>query len=204
MRPRSLLPPLLALAVATWVAPAAGSTPVVPDPAECRVAPRSLASLQALETTPPPAPTAVTWPPDVPSEADLPQGPPADPATARAIAAVAREYVACVNAWDLPRLLALVSDDSLRRSVAAEGPITAEEYAEMATPYPADPAGWATLLAVRDARVLADGRVGAVLVVRHPHPGGEAVVTFFVFARTGDRWLIDDSIGVIRAGTPAA
>jgi hypothetical protein len=74
----------------------------------------------------------------------------------------------------------------------------------MAAPRPTPPAGWATLLVVRDARVLADGRVGAVLVVRHPHPGGEAVVTCFVFARSGDRWRIDDAIGVIRAGTPAA
>jgi hypothetical protein len=200
MRPRALLPPLLALAAAAGVATAAGGTPVVPAPAECRVAPRSLASLQALEGTPPAAP----WPPDVATEADLPGGPPADPATARQIAAVARAYIACVNAWDLPRLLALVTDDYARRFVAAEGPITAEAYAAMATPSPAEPAGRAALLAVRDARVLADGRVGAVLVVRHPRPAADSVtVTCFVFARSGERWLIDDAIGVGRAGTPA-
>jgi hypothetical protein len=212
MRPRALLPPLLALATAAWVAPAGvvqtrhgDFTPVVPAPAECRVAPRSLASLQALEATPPPAPTAAPWPPDVPTEADLPQGPPADPATAAAIEAVARAYIACVDAGDLPRLFALATDDYTRHFVAEEGPITAERYAELATPYPSEPAGRAALLAVRDARVLADGRVGAVLVVRHPHPGADSVsVTCFVFARSGDRWLLDDAIGVVRAGTPAA
>jgi hypothetical protein len=201
MRPRSLLFPLLALAVATGVAPAAGSTPVVPAPAECQVAPRSLASLQALVGTPPAAP----WPSDVPSEADLPQGPPADLATVAAIEAVAREYVACVNAWDLPRLLGLTTDNYARRFVAAEGPITAEVYAAMSTPYPTEPAWRVELLAVRDARVLADGRVGAVLVVRHPHPEFDSIsVTLFLFARVGDRWLVDDAIAVVPAGTPAA
>jgi hypothetical protein len=197
MRPRSLLPPLLALA-AVWAVTAAGSTPIVPDPAECRVAPRSLVSLQALL-----APTAATWPPDVPSEADLPRGPAADPATVTAITAVARDYIACVNAWDVPRLLALATDDYVRRFVVVEGPITAEGYAEMATPSPAEPAWRAALLAVRDARVLPDGRVGAVLVLRHPRPAADSV-TLFVFARSGDRWLLDDAIGVGRVGTPTA
>ena len=190
-------------ATAQDATPAAGAFPVTPDPAECRVAPRSLEGMSALSATPGTHAPAGTWPTQVPTEADLPGGPPADPATAAAVAAAARAYVACVNRWDLARLLALATDAYVRRFVAAEGPVTPRWYEELATPQPAGPEWRATLLAVRDARVLADGRVGAILVVRHPRPGAESVTTtLFVFARAGDRWLLDDAIGVGRAGTP--
>jgi hypothetical protein len=87
--------------------------------------------------------------------------------------------------------------------VAAEGPITADRYDALSTPLPSDPAWRAELLAVRDVRVLPDGRVGAVLVVRHSRPATTSVtITLFIFARSGDRWLLDDAIGVGPAGPP--
>jgi hypothetical protein len=51
---------------------------------------------------------------------------------------------------------------------------------------------------IRDVRVLADGRVG--LVATGPPPG---VSAFLVFARVGERWLVDEFIVIAEAGTPA-
>jgi hypothetical protein len=202
MRWSLLLFPLAVVVAAVWSV-AASATPVAPDPAECRVAPRSFASLRVLAATP--APEPIDTPSDVPTEAELPAGPPADPATVAAIGDVARIYVACVNAWDLPRLLALRTDADVRRFLVAEGPIGAAEYDEMATPLPAPPESRATLLDERDARLLPDGRVGAILVVRHPRPDHDSVTTtLFIFARVDEAWLIDDAIAVGRAGTPVA
>jgi hypothetical protein len=196
--------PLLRLVAAFAQAATPSPLPAAPAPAECRVAPRPVAELRALGATPAPSDLA-PWPAAVPSETDLPGGPAADFATAAAVAAVAREYVACVNAWDLTRLLALATDDYVRRFVAAEGPITPQQYAELATPLPAEPAWRATLLEVRDVRVLADDRVGAVVVVAHPRPQEASVtVTLFVFAEVGGHWLLDDAIRVEPAdATPA-
>jgi hypothetical protein len=185
--------------------PAAGVTPVTPDPAECRVTPRSVASLMELAASvaPDQGEPVESWPPDVATEADLPDGPPADPATAAAVAAVAREYVACVNLWDRTRLLALATDDYVRRYFALQEPYTPEQFAALATPLPSGPEWSETLLEVRDVRVLPDGRVSAIVVLEIPHPGLVSVTTtFFIFERNGDRWLIDDAIGVARGGTP--
>lgn len=184
---------LAVLAVASLLVPApqrgglaqeatpAGTTGAVPPPAACRVAPRSLAALRAAGTSTA-APTAVATP------AVLPAGTPADPATVAAIVAVTRERIACNNANDLLRILAFFTDEYLRRTVDFGALARALDLPP--TPVPA--ALRQGLVAVRDVRLLADGRVGAVVVTETPSAAPPTQATFVRFRKVGDRWLIDD------------
>ena len=183
---------------ATPVAAVAG-LPVTPAPEECRVPPRSLSSLQALTS-----PTAATpVPSPAPGPDGLPVGAPADAATLAGIAATARELVACLNAGEFLRGLALYSDAFLRADLAGSGGITEEAYAARATPFPRPPAAWFTLTEVRDARLLADGRAGAVVGIRGPGAAA-ADLSFLIFVKASDRWLLDGVIAQVpgEAGTP--
>ena len=53
--------------------------------------------------------------------ADLPRGKPADAETAAAITDAAREFAGCLNAADYPRLLALMTERSVRGVVEQWG-----------------------------------------------------------------------------------
>ena len=91
----------------------------------------------------------------------------------------------------------MVTDDYLRRSVAALGPFTPEVLEVMAmTPVPLVTEERVVLVAVRDVRRLPDGRVGASVVTDtlfDPSTEDEAP-SFFAFVRIGDRWIIDDIV----------
>ena len=180
-------------------------TPVrdVPAPGECRVAPRSLASLQALAT-----PVAGAVAPTASTGTALPPGEPADAATVAALTATAREVIACDNAGEALRALALYSDRSLRQHLGTPGAFTPERYATLATPRPVDPGIQVALVAVRDARLLPDGRAAAVVVVDDPTAGGQArSASILFFVEQDGRWLIDGAITDVEGGatgTPAA
>lgn len=62
------------------------------------------------------------------------------------------------------------------------------------------PAGSGTQTVIsdaREARVLPDGRVGAIFEAE-----GDRIFAFFT--RSGDRWLLDDFVDIVEQGTPAA
>lgn len=188
--------------------PAAG--PVVPEPAECRVAPRTVDEIAALVgMAPPPMPGAGGEDGgDVAAEAGspvpfaLPAGEPADAETAAAIDAMRREAVACRNAGDLLRFYAFLSDDQIRRRVS---PLTAEEAAALAEPpLPVPPAEREAFRPSVGLTVLADGRVG-----RLAHDEGD-VDDYVFYKEVGGRWVIDEDVVDVRpiaatpeAGTPA-
>ena len=142
----------------------------------------------------------------VTAEDQLPSGTPADAATAAAITATARELIACNNAGDFPRVFAFYTDALIRGVFAGNPALTERLAADLAKPAAPLPAAERTeLLAVRGVRVLADGRVGAVVEDRDPR---QTVVFFAILVQVGDRWLIDGQIDVQAApppaGTPAA
>ena len=201
-----------ALAVAGATAPAhapSGSQVATPSPGrdvpgseECRVEPRTLASLEALTT-----PVAGAPEPTPPSgtPAALPVGEPLDAATLAAITATAREVIACRNAGEALRTLALYSDAFLRQYFASPGTFTPERYAAMATPRPLSPETRVALLDVREARRLPDGRAGATVVVEDPaDPTGQPrSATFLFFVEQDGRWLVDGAIeGLATTATP--
>jgi len=186
---------------ATPAATAAGTPtgPVTPAPEECVVAPRTLVSFQGLAT---PAADPAT-PAPITGADGLPAGAPADPATIAGITAATRELIACINAGEVLRGLALYSDPFLR-SQYGQGAVSEESFDAAATPRPRGPETWVSIARIRDARVLADGRVGAIVTVVEPtSPRGEDS-SLLLFVRVGDRWLLDGAIDQLPGeATPA-
>ena len=183
--------------------------PTAPDPSECRVAPRPPEDFVA------PPPREAAGPPGTPppwararTEAELPAGRPVDPATAAAIVAVEREYVACLNAGDLRRATALLTEDVLR-AVLVLWELEPADF--LATPRPAPEAERVVLVAVRDVRALDGDRVGAVIEWSREGEAGLRT-DFRVHERVGGRWLIageacclspSGAAGSPETGTPA-
>ena len=175
-------------------------------PEECRVSPRSPEAILSVLTTPAadPGAAATDVPPaggqgTVASEDELPTGEPADATTVEAAEAVVREFTACFNARDLFRLFSLVSDDFLRE-LASESGVPAGE-AELAAaaamePTPVSEGDRQVILAIRDARVFPDRRVGVVLVGDWLNDEEASKPTLVVLVQTPERWLVDNIIMV--------
>lgn len=108
--------------------PVAGGLPIVPAAAECVVAPVAFADLPAVQ---PVDPTAAT-----PAPAILTGGTPATPEQSVAALATIQIQIACVNAGDIPRALALTGGAYRDRLFARTGTPTEAEYAVLATPLP--------------------------------------------------------------------
>lgn len=186
--------------------------PVTPDPAACLVAPRTIDDLYALLGTPVPAAPEAEESESTPAggspEVSLPTGEPADSATVAAITATIVEAYACFNAGDYLSAFALYSDDALQR-FTEQGPFTEDIAAFfLATPEAFPENFRSSVLAVRDVRVLPDGRIGALVDTNDPTSPPEGTdVDFVVFVEQGDRYLIDEEItdleGSPAAGTPS-
>ena len=203
-----VLAALAALAPVAGIAQQASPPPGAEalGPEACRVAPRSPETIVSVLTTPaaesgtaetnvPPAGGQST----VASEDELPTGEPAAAASAEAAEDVVREFTACFNARDLFRLFSLVSDDFLRALAAEVGvPAADEELATAAAmqPTPVSESDRQVILAIRDARVLPDGRLGVVLVGDWMNDEEAPSSTFVILVQTPDRWLVDAVISV--------
>ncbi len=176
-------------------APVAGE---VLDPALCTVAPRSPASLLAL-ATPAAAAAAAATPaaPEIPFGAFA--GAPADPETAAAYAAFVREFWACNGSPDFRQVLALVTDEELRRSFAPED-LAAIARPPEGTPEAGAGPGPTTLFAVLGVAVLADGRVGAYSVVDTPGDPLLVEVNYLIAAETAEGWRLDRFVCFDEAG----
>jgi hypothetical protein len=163
--------------------------PVIPDPSECTVEPRTIDEVIALIDVLPAAEHD-----DEAGEANesfvVPEGEPADEATVDAIIGTAREMTACLNTGNLLTLLEFRTDRAFAELKAM--PFT-EEVIEFyrAGPPPLEPEMYATLEDVRAVSVLADGRVGAVVVTTFYE---EPEVQYLIFEQVDDRWLIDEIV----------
>jgi hypothetical protein len=194
---RLMLVLAIAVAFAAPVAVSAARKNALP-PTPCTVQPRTEAEVAAIVAATPTPGIDDGLDPDgwAPSPADLPRGESADPETVAAVTAAAREFAGCINAADVPRWLALMTDRSLPEVVGPDG-VTAM-FEATATPSPVEIVGpEIARVRVSNVRVLPDGRVGAVVVwgVTHnpdPKPSNEA--NFHIFQRVGDRWLLDEEI----------
>ncbi|CAA9550211.1 MAG: hypothetical protein AVDCRST_MAG70-861 [uncultured Thermomicrobiales bacterium] len=173
-------------------ATAQSGTPVgSPVPGEgCRVAPRLVTAWDGTPAVGVEVPPVTTDGPFVP-----PIGEAADAGTSDAVRATIAESVACANAGDFPRMLALTSDRFVRAlftgdAAAPEAEIVAAITAP-ATPVTADQL--LTVLTIDQIVVLDDGRVAATVVTR------DATTTYtdvVYLVDGGDRWLIDDSVAI--------
>ena len=196
MRPLSLLLGLLAaVALAgTTFAQGAGDLPVTPDPSECTVEAPTVDELIALSGSTPTAGTPDIGDEDAmasPEAFALPEGEPADEETTAAVVATLRELLACVNSGNFLYIFPFLTEDLIAREFLAE-PLT-EEEAEFfrATPPALPEEQHGTLVAVREATALPDGRVGALVETIFPEEEEGVQVDYFIFEEADGRWLID-------------
>lgn len=181
--------------VATPVVPSPGDF-VTPDPTECRIEQRTIESVVAVVATPAAETPAINTP-----TVGTPTAEPADGEMVRSVTATARESVACFNAGDFLRQLALYTDNGLRSITAGEG-LTAEEVIAFlgGTPVPMPVAAWESVR-VRDVRSLPDGRVTAFFDVRNPDG---TFTSFVTLVRRDDRYLVDSDVeAAMEPATPA-
>ncbi len=178
-----------------------------PDPELCQVEPRTLANLQALSEDS--APVRVGRDPaEIPSPNStpvLPEGAPADADTVSGVRATIREMVACSNARDTLRRLALFSDENIRPAFP-NGPT--EAFAELAAAPPTalPEASRIAIVSFGETRVLPDGRVATSVVLDNPsyHSHDPAAlqnprtasqqVAVAILVQEHGRWLIDEMI----------
>lgn len=171
--------------VAAQEASPAAADFVTPDPAGCQVKPRTVDELRAYVT----AATAAT-PAATP---DATEGEPADAATVDAVTTVTREIYACLNANAFLRMFALYSDGYLSRSLATED-INPDALVYFATPIAPQDADARYSMAIRDVRVLADGRVSVLVVDRTPLGDNKENTTIYIFVEHDGGWLVDDIV----------
>ena len=186
------------VAAAQEATPAVGTdrAAFVPGPEECTVAPRSSEDLTGLLATPAAGtPAAAPTPPAVPFGA--PDGEPADAETAAELTALVRQEWACANANDFPRMLALYTDDLVRRYFPPEA---LEEFAAGGTPELVPAAEQTALFAVLDVELLGEGQAGAFVVVDTAGDPLPVEVNYYRFAETPDGWLMDDFVCFDEAG----
>jgi hypothetical protein len=163
-----------------------------PSIAECQIAPRPESEIEMLGGAGG-TPVSETGEVDETEPMALPEGEPVDDATRTEIERTLREVIACAQAGDLPRLLALYSDAAVERLVLAEEPVPiVPGQPEGGVPgVPATPVASADRTpVVGEARLLPDGRVAAE--VSSVAPDSQHEVVIFVQSPTGDRWLIDE------------
>ena len=172
--------------------------PLAPDPADCRVEPRSLESVAAVVGTPVAGEPAA---PASPTPFVRPQGEPADAATTEAVVATVHEVFACANAGDFLRIFALYTDDYLRVFLAGT-PINEEVLAFFAaTPMPLPEEELRIIIRIEEVQILPDGRAGVVVVLDEPADPRTEEPDYVFLERVGDRWLVD---GVVEDGGMAA
>jgi len=183
---------MLSASFLTAAAQQATPVPVFPDPAECQVAPRPRALLRGTPTADAgDLPVVIGATPVAASL--LPSGQPVDQETIAELNATVRGLIGCVNAVDRSRIYTYFSDAFPASGLYVLGLYNLYAFNDPTTPLP--PEGRLPMSEVADARLLLDGRVGALLSA----PAGEPTI-FFFFVRSDDAsrppWLIDGVIAV--------
>jgi hypothetical protein len=211
---------LALLLVPVGLARAQGATPaasppaglIVPDPSECDVEPRPIDFFEQLAASPPAmmpnASDRFSRPQDEKRPWIMPAGDPADEATVTGITATLNEALACLNANDPLRFLALFTDDMLRTFFSLD-PMPPEAVPQLlASPVASPPEQRLGYLKVHDVRVLPDGRVAALAVDYDPtEPPYGLGTDFAIFVKSGDMWLVDtliENVQITGEATPTA
>ncbi len=186
-----------------------GTAASIPNPSSCTIPPRTIADVEALV-----GPAAIQPPVAAASSSGAKQPlqpasePTIDTETQSQVIKTVEEMVACTNAVDTMRRLALFSDPNLKVSFP-QG--VSPSFAQMATrkPQALPQTSWMSLLDVQDITKLSDGRISATVILddpaTHMHPvtmpGGTpaagapdagAQKATVVFVLVEGRWLIDE------------
>lgn len=145
----------------------------------------------------------------------IPLGAPAPGEVIQGITETTREFFACNNAGDVPRIAALLSESGMfrfygygpRDEVADQ---RLREWASGAT-MPREENAYIRLLAVTDVSILPDGRVAAFVINNEPllPPRGPETLLFIYSQNEAGTWQVDDYydftiVNPAGDGTPAA
>lgn len=202
-------------AVAAQDATPGGTPPpglTIPDPADCTVEPKPISFFEQMAASPPAVPPDAdqrfSRPSDEQRPWTMPAGEPVDGETTAAVTDVLHEALACLNANDPLRFLALFSDDMVTIFFALQ-PLPPEAIPQMAaTPVASPPDMWLGYLELHDLRMLPDGRVAGLGENWDPtEPPYGMGTDFAIFVKVGDRWLIDsliENVVITGEATPAA
>lgn len=188
---------LLSVPVLAWclfvASPVVAQDPAPVDPALCLVEPLAIEQLTDLVVSATP----------VPAEEISVSGESVGEIDAETVTAVITESVACANANQPLRSLALFTDRYLGERFSGAGAddlghltvAVTREYA------PAEPKDQLSIVAIDSLRLLSDGRIAATVVTTN------ATSTFtdtIVLSSSGDEWLIDQVVIGESESTPAA
>ncbi len=180
----------------------------------CEVAPRESASVRSLLATPSldhhlvdegetvqpmgsPRPIGTATEPGIP----------ADEKTVGIARQVVERFVACQNGGNVGSMLALVSDDFVRQAFAMRSDQAAIDAYLTATPRPRPPTEQITIVSVRNARVLADGKITLEVDVIDPArraTGRPLIDRFTLVEADGGGWLIDSVVAGIASEPQSA
>lgn len=176
-------------------AAAPGSVAATPTSAEiCDVERRPVEDLTVLADEPPGLLMQFREAVGTPFVRPIPEleGVPAEPHVVAGVTATIQDLFACGNAGQMLSVMALSTDDYLRRAL---GGMPADIYLAMATPGPIPAEHQPVLLLVGDVGMLPDGRVVATT-------RSSQSTTVNIFVESDGRYLIDDNFDVSQAGTP--
>jgi hypothetical protein len=194
-------------AVGTVGAALAQATPTGTEPTlpACTVAPRPIEAMLALWFSPNATPVATPVPAQpLASAAEISAGAPVDAATQAAIETTLREVVACGNAGDFARRLALFTDRFARQFGPPPGLAADAARAILATPQPVPAAEAASLVAIGQGRRLEDGQVAVALTLDDPTARPRRQQLEAILERSDDHWLVDDLVPIVTPATPIA
>lgn len=130
------------------------------------------------------------------------------PAVEAEVRGTIREFEACLNAADYPRIVALVSDRYLLRIVGRGDADAATWRARLeAPPDTPDAKSWDLAVVVVDIRSLPDGRVAAVVVDGSLEPNEEETrhrrsTRVLLFVEERGQWVRDEEIISLRLPDP--
>jgi hypothetical protein len=132
-----------------------------------------------------------------------PEGIPASQGALDGVTDTLREFVACINAGDYMRFLALLSDDFIRNFAGDIGlPLPEDDPTLTPSPVPED--AMVTMSRIEDVIDFGDGSVSALAIVSEPGDDGELQTTAAQFTLSYDpdreRYLIDEFKLVTIAG----
>ena len=171
-----------------------GESSATPPAVGCTVAPLSGPLWDGIEIAEPTAPVSIAGP-FVP-----PTGTPVDEETLSGISATVAESVACQNAGDVRRTLALFTPDAVRGFFSGPRGFDAQsvEATAEASPVPVSADQVIELVSIDDVVLLEDGRVGAtVTTAAGDVEYVDALILVEGSAPDGTtRWLINGSVAI--------
>ena len=163
-----------------------------PGPEACTVEPRTMEEIADL---------AITAAPQEPPNATESDGVPADKSTIDEVSTTVQEMVACSNAGDIMRRLAVYSDKRIHFAYP-DGPTPALE-AMAADPIPVQPFERVAITSIENVTLLPDGRVAARVVVDNPashshdpnvsQAAVQQEAARLIFVQEDGRWRVDET-----------